>query len=553
MLPGASPTNGIARVVFWLIFVFFLFSAIGALKIPAVTGFMNQVLAYLPNVIVAIFIFVIAALLAGAVAGGVAKVMGDTPTGKIVATIVPALVMVIAMFMILDQLKIAPQIVQIAFAATMGALALGLALAFGLGGRASRSGCSRTPTARAASRRTRSATTWRPVARGPAPTPTRRAPRSRSSPTTSTRPAPPARSEPQARRSPRRADARRGPRCQISCLSESGSGQKTRRREPPIGTRFRIRPTTIRMMPIVTRIFREATSRPRIEQDHAEDNHSGLLQVGGSNIPQFPRAAGSMRATRGFSRRPSRWARRCGWRSAPRTRRARRGPGPSGSAVEQLLRLAGAGRGRSARASSIAGCSRSRSSASACSASSVEVAGEQLEQPGVGRVGRTAGPAAPAASARPRAGRCRASCRTRRTSLATSRMSSESWKAIADLLAVRRERLLDLERGAGEPGAVPRGGRDQRAGLARDDPQVVRERVLVGPGLERLEDLALDELGERLGLDPHRVRRPASAVSSEDFGEQEVAGEDRDVVVPAGVRRLGARGAASASSITSSW
>jgi hypothetical protein len=96
---------------------------------------MNQVLGYLPNVIAAIAIFVVAALIAGAVAAGVAKLMGDTPTGKIVATIVPALVMVIAMFMILQQLRIAEQIVQIAFAATMGALALGLALAFGLGGR----------------------------------------------------------------------------------------------------------------------------------------------------------------------------------------------------------------------------------------------------------------------------------------------------------------------------------------------------------------------------------------------------------------------------------
>ncbi|MBV9832546.1 MAG: mechanosensitive ion channel [Marmoricola sp.] len=135
LMPGASPTKGIARVVFWLIFIFFLTSAIGALKIPAVTTFMNQVLAYLPNVIVAILIFVAAALIAGAVAAGVAKLMGDTPTGKVVATIVPALVMVIALFMILNQLKIAEQIVTIAFAATMGALALGLALAFGLGGR----------------------------------------------------------------------------------------------------------------------------------------------------------------------------------------------------------------------------------------------------------------------------------------------------------------------------------------------------------------------------------------------------------------------------------
>src|SRR3954453_7088436 len=135
VLPGASPSAGIARVVFWLIFVFFFTSAVGALKIPAVTTFMNQVLAYLPNVIVAILIFVAAALIAGAVAAGAARLMGDTPTGKVVTTVGPALVMVIAMFMILDQLKIAETIVTIAFAATMGALALGLALPFGLGGR----------------------------------------------------------------------------------------------------------------------------------------------------------------------------------------------------------------------------------------------------------------------------------------------------------------------------------------------------------------------------------------------------------------------------------
>jgi uncharacterized membrane protein YtjA (UPF0391 family) len=73
VMPGASPSSGIARVVFWLIFIFFLFSAIGALKIPAVTTFMNQVLAYLPNVIAAILIFVVAALIAGAVAAGVGR------------------------------------------------------------------------------------------------------------------------------------------------------------------------------------------------------------------------------------------------------------------------------------------------------------------------------------------------------------------------------------------------------------------------------------------------------------------------------------------------
>jgi MFS family permease len=133
--PKASPTNGVARVVFWLIVIFFITVAIGALGIPAATGFMDQVLGYLPNVIVAILIFVVAALISGAVAAAVTRFMGDTPTGKVAATVAPAVIMVIAFFMILEQLQIAPEIVRIAFTAIMFALALGLALAFGLGGR----------------------------------------------------------------------------------------------------------------------------------------------------------------------------------------------------------------------------------------------------------------------------------------------------------------------------------------------------------------------------------------------------------------------------------
>jgi hypothetical protein len=133
--PDASPSAGVGKVFFYIVLVFVLTAAIGALKIPAVTAFMNQVLAYLPNVIAAIVIFVVAAAIAGAVAAGVAKLLGDTPTGKIVATAVPALVMLIATFMVLNQLKIAPEIVQITYTALLGTVALASALAFGLGGR----------------------------------------------------------------------------------------------------------------------------------------------------------------------------------------------------------------------------------------------------------------------------------------------------------------------------------------------------------------------------------------------------------------------------------
>jgi hypothetical protein len=133
--PGASPSRLIGAVAFWFIFLFVLTAAFSALKIPAVTAFMTEVLNYLPNVIAAVIIFVIAAALAGAIGGLVAKLLGDTPTGKVVASAVPALIMVIAVFMILNQLRIAPQIVTLTYTFLLGSVALAGALAFGLGGR----------------------------------------------------------------------------------------------------------------------------------------------------------------------------------------------------------------------------------------------------------------------------------------------------------------------------------------------------------------------------------------------------------------------------------
>jgi hypothetical protein len=133
--PGARPSHLIGAVAYWFIFLFALSAAVGALKIDALSQFIAQVQAYLPNVIVAILIFVIAAALAGAVAGAVQKLMGDTPTGRIVTAVVPGLILAIGLFMVLNQLRIAEEIVTITYAALLGMLALAGALAFGLGGR----------------------------------------------------------------------------------------------------------------------------------------------------------------------------------------------------------------------------------------------------------------------------------------------------------------------------------------------------------------------------------------------------------------------------------
>lgn len=133
--PQGRPSQLVGLVVQWVLLVFVIVSAVGTLNIPAVTGFVNLVLSYLPNVIAALLIFLVAAAVAAAVGGLVQRTMGDTPTGRVVRSAAPTLVMAIAVFMILNQLGIAQVIVDATYIALIGAVALGAALAFGLGGR----------------------------------------------------------------------------------------------------------------------------------------------------------------------------------------------------------------------------------------------------------------------------------------------------------------------------------------------------------------------------------------------------------------------------------
>jgi hypothetical protein len=130
-----SPSRLLGTIAFWAILLSAISLAASVLHIKALTAFVGAVWGYLPNVIAALAIFIVAGLIATAVAKVASRVMGDTGLGRVAATGVPILVMTIATFMILNQLKIAPAIVTITYAALLGAIALGSALAFGLGGR----------------------------------------------------------------------------------------------------------------------------------------------------------------------------------------------------------------------------------------------------------------------------------------------------------------------------------------------------------------------------------------------------------------------------------
>jgi hypothetical protein len=133
--PGARPSRLVGVVAFWFIFIYAIAAAIGALKIPTLTNFMASVQNYLPNVIAAVLILVVGVALAGAVGGLVDRLMGDTPGGRLARTISPTLILAIVVFMVLNQLKIAPAIVTTTYVALIGMLAVAGALAFGLGGR----------------------------------------------------------------------------------------------------------------------------------------------------------------------------------------------------------------------------------------------------------------------------------------------------------------------------------------------------------------------------------------------------------------------------------
>jgi small-conductance mechanosensitive channel len=109
--------------------------AVAALNLPILNDLLGAIYSYIPNIIAAVIIFLIASAVSAGAARFVMRIMGDTVISRMVSTAVPAITMSLAVFMILNQLRIATDIVNILFTAIVGAVALGLALAFGLGGR----------------------------------------------------------------------------------------------------------------------------------------------------------------------------------------------------------------------------------------------------------------------------------------------------------------------------------------------------------------------------------------------------------------------------------
>jgi uncharacterized oligopeptide transporter (OPT) family protein len=130
-----NPTRVLANLVFWLVMFAVILIAANALGLDSIANVFQDLVSYIPSVIAAIVIILLGIVLGGFVGGLIAASAGGLHGGRALARVGRGGVILLAIFMALQQLGIATEIVTTAFAILFGAIALALALSFGLGNR----------------------------------------------------------------------------------------------------------------------------------------------------------------------------------------------------------------------------------------------------------------------------------------------------------------------------------------------------------------------------------------------------------------------------------
>lgn len=127
----------IAALVYWtILFVVFL-AVLNTLGLDIAAELFNQVILYIPNVIVAIALLIFGTLFAQFVQSALFTYLNNVGvTGaRLVSGLAKYAIIVFVVSISLEQLAIGGDILVSAFQIAFGALCLALALAFGLGGR----------------------------------------------------------------------------------------------------------------------------------------------------------------------------------------------------------------------------------------------------------------------------------------------------------------------------------------------------------------------------------------------------------------------------------
>lgn len=133
-LPPANVLAG--TLVFWIVWIGFLLSGVDVLGFTVLEGLVSAFVLFIPRLMVALGILVVG-LLAGNFlwrATLLAAVNAHVPSPRLLAGAVRMLILILTGAMALDQIAVARTIVLTAFAISFGAVMLGLAIAFGIGG-----------------------------------------------------------------------------------------------------------------------------------------------------------------------------------------------------------------------------------------------------------------------------------------------------------------------------------------------------------------------------------------------------------------------------------
>jgi len=127
----------VARIVFWIVWIGFMVSAVDTLQFGPFQGLVNEFIRFVPRFLVALLMLAAGFLIGNFVwrATLLASVNAGLPVARLLSGALRLMVIAVATVMALDELGLGTTIVLTAFAITFGALMLGLAIAFGLGGR----------------------------------------------------------------------------------------------------------------------------------------------------------------------------------------------------------------------------------------------------------------------------------------------------------------------------------------------------------------------------------------------------------------------------------
>jgi len=124
----------LSKVVFYTVFLFVLEFAFGVFGPNPISDMLNRVIAFLPNLFVAVIIVVIASAVAAGVKDILQATLGGLSYGKAVANAAAFAIVATGIFAALNQINIAPAIVNGLFYAMLAVVAGSAIIAIGGGG-----------------------------------------------------------------------------------------------------------------------------------------------------------------------------------------------------------------------------------------------------------------------------------------------------------------------------------------------------------------------------------------------------------------------------------